>query len=70
MDMSKKDGATKLMRYLVDETSDIVFMIGAANNPAHKAGGAIPSHDVKVRIVHDLVKSLEKLGKNVRIEEY
>ncbi len=70
MDMSKKDGATKLMRYLVDETSDIVFMIGAANNPAHKSGGAIPSHDVKVRIVHDLAKSLEKLGKNVRIEEY
>lgn len=70
MDMSKKDGATKLMRYLVDETSDIVFMIGAANNPAHKSGGAIPSHDVKVRIVHDLAKSLEKLGKNVLIEEY
>lgn len=70
LDMSKKDGATKLLRYLVDQTSDIVFMIGAANNPAHKAGGAIPSHDVKVRIVHELAKSLEKLGKNVRIEEY
>lgn len=70
LNIDNKDGASKLVHLLVDETSDIVFMIGAANNPAHKAGSAIPTHDVKVRIVYELVKGLEKLGKNVRIEEY
>lgn len=70
LNIDNKDGATKLVHLLVDETSDIVFMIGAANNPAHKAGGAIPSHDVKVRIVDELARNLRKLGKNVEIEEY
>lgn len=70
VDLSKKDGATRLVRCLTEGTSDIVFMIGAGVNPAHKPGGAIPSHDVKVRIVQELARSLTELGKNVSIEEY
>jgi hypothetical protein len=70
LELENPDGATKLVHMLIDECSDIVFMIGAANNPAHHAGSSVPSLDVKVRIVNDIMVSLRQLGKKVTIEEY
>lgn len=71
IDFSKKDGATRLIKMLVDDCSDIVFMVGEANNPAHQiAGDQILSLDVKVRIVNSLAEKLRSLGKNVKLEGY
>ena len=65
-----KDGASLLLRLLLDDCSDIVFMIGSASNPAHSSDGDIPSLDVKFHIVRKLAKGLRSMGKNVTIEEY
>ena len=70
LDIEKKDGATKLVKLLIDESSDIIFMIGTANNQAHQADADILSLDVKVRIVYSMAEKLRALGKTVTIEEY
>lgn len=70
LELEKKDGASRLVQVLLDDCSDIVFMIGAAANPAHQGDLSAPSLDVKVRIVREITKCLRQLGKNVTIEEY
>ncbi len=74
LDLSKRDGATRLARLLIDECSEIVFMLGNSSNKAHemerKKGSKMLGLDVKVRIVHSIAEQLRKLGKIVSIEEY
>lgn len=70
LQLEKMDGATRLVHMLTDKCSDIVFMVGQASNPAHNLNNPELSLDMKVRIVHEMAKSLRKLGKNVTIEEY
>ena len=66
----KKDGATKLVRLLVEECTDVVFMMGQANNPAHQNLDAPVSLNIKVRIVQNIATMLEKLGKHAEVEYY
>lgn len=47
LDLDKKDGATKLVRLLVEECTDVVFMMGQANNPAHQNLDAPVSLNIK-----------------------
>ncbi len=70
LDIGKLDGASRLVKLLIDESSDIIFMIGAANNPAHQEDNTTLSLDVKVRIVYSIAEKLRTLGKTVVIEEY
>lgn len=70
IDLDKKDGATRLVRTLMDETSNITFMLGQANNPAYKKGDTRLGLDVKMRIVSSLAEKLTEAGKRVKIEEY
>lgn len=70
LDLDKKDGATKLVRLLVQDCTDIVFMMGQANNPAHQNMDAPVSLNIKVRIVQSMAEILEKLGKHAEVEYY
>lgn len=70
LDLDKKDGATKLVRLLVEECTDVVFMMGQANNPAHQNLDAPVSLNIKVRIVQNIATMLEKLGKHAEVEYY
>ena len=70
LDLAKKDGATKLVRLLVEECTDVVFMMGQANNPAHQNLDAPVSLNIKVRIVQNIATMLEKLGKHAEVEYY
>ena len=56
LDLDKKDGATKLVRLLVEECTDVVFMMGQANNPAHQNLDAPVSLNIKVRIVQNIAE--------------
>lgn len=72
-DFSQPDGATQLVKMLVDESTDVLFLLGEATNEAHigsGAGGTDIELDIKRRNVTDLKELLQKLGKNVRIERY
>ena len=68
--MSENDGASMLVRMLVDESSDIIFMIGEANNPAYKSGDLGLDLDMKIRLVYSIIEKLQKLGKNISVERY
>ena len=70
LDLDKKDRATKLVRLLVEECTDVVFMMGQANNPAHQNLDAPVSLNIKVRIVQNIATMLEKLGKHAEVEYY
>ena len=70
LDLDKKDGATKLVRLLVEECTDVVFMMGQANNPAHQNLDAPVSLNIKVRIVQNIATMLEKLGNHAEVEYY
>ncbi len=70
-DLEQKDGATRLVRILLDETSDIVFMLGQANNPAYnnKADTRL-GLDAKMRVIRSISEKLKQFGKRTSIEEY
>ncbi len=68
--LNGEDGASQLVRMLIDESSDIVFMIGEANNPAYKTGELGLDLDMKIRVVYSIVEKLQNLGKNIMMERY
>ncbi len=69
VDLSRKDGATRLVCALLGCT-DIIFMMGQANNPAHHDMDAPIGLNIKVRIIQNLAEMLEKMGKRTEIEYY
>ena len=70
VDFKADDGASKLVRMLVDKSSDIIFMIGEANNPAYKTGDLGLDLDMKIRVVYSIAEKLKELGKNITLERY
>ncbi len=69
-DLEKKDGASRLVKMLLDDASDIVFMLGQANNPAYNKGDARLGLDAKMRVVSSIAEKLKYFGKNTSMEEY
>ncbi len=70
IDMTLKDGATRLANMLTSECSDIIFMMGQADNPAHHELDIAVNLNLKVRIVQSIAEMLEKFGKHTEIEYY
>lgn len=59
----RNDGASLLARALMDEATDVNFLVGRAVNPAN--GGAAP--DIKARLIHSMADCLAKMGKRVKV---
>ncbi len=70
VNLEKKDGATKLVKMLVQDCTDIVFMMGQADNPAHQNIDAPINLSIKVRIIQHMAELLEQMGKKSVIEYY
>lgn len=64
------DAASKLARLLIEESTMVHFFVGRAINPAHQNPDFPLNFGMKLKIVDDLGKSLEKLGKKVIIEYF
>lgn len=64
----KKDGASLAARILFEDATDINMFIGHAANPAHDE---MPiNFNVKMQILKQLSKNLEKMGKRVKILDF
>lgn len=64
----KKDGASLAARILFEEATDINMFIGHAANPAHDE---MPiNFNVKMQILKQLAKNLQKMGKRVKILDF
>lgn len=70
VDLTKKDGASRLVRMLLDDATDIVFMLGQANNPAYNKGDTRLGVDAKMRIIESLSEKLRFFGKETSIQTY
>lgn len=66
--MGKQDGASLIAKMLFEEATDVNLFVGRAVNPAHQA----PDIDfsVKLRLVEELGKYLEMMGKHVKTSFY
>jgi hypothetical protein len=70
IDMNKQDGASKLAKLLVEEGTDVHFMVGRAINAAHQNPDFALDLGMKLKLVEDMGKYLVSLGKKVVIEYF
>ena len=68
--LDSKDGATRLARILLDQCTEVTFLVGRALNPAHQNPELPIDLSLKLRLVEDLANELKLLDKKVSIEFY
>lgn len=68
--LDKKDGATRLAKVLLEECTEVHFLVGRALNPAHQNPGMPVSLGLKLNLINDLAAELEKTGKKVTVEYF
>lgn len=66
----KKNGAALICQILFDEATDINFFVGTAKNPAHQNPDLPISFNIKMSLVEDLIQSLKKMGKRVKVSYF
>jgi hypothetical protein len=70
VDLNKQDGASKLAKLLVEESTEVHFMVGRALNPAHQNPEFALDLGMKLKLVEDMEKCLISLGKKVVVEYF
>lgn len=63
----KRDGASLIAKMLFEEATDINFFVGRAKNAAHQNPNMPLSFSLKFKLIEELSKLLEKMGKNVKV---
>jgi len=63
----KQDGASLLAQELFEEATDISFYVGCAVNPAHQDPRLHITISTKMELVASLTKSLQKMGKHIKV---
>ncbi len=66
--LNKEDGVTQLLKVFYDESTHIHFWVGRAINPAHQNPDFPSELSIKINVVKDIVKQLEKMGKIVTLD--
>ena len=66
--LNKKDGATRLTKLMLEDCTEIRFLVGQALNPAHQNPGMPVSLGLKMNLIKELSKEVEKTGKKVSVE--
>lgn len=66
-----KDGAICLVKCFLQDCSQVTFMVGRSDNPAHNAiAYSTISLNAKIQLIREMAENLKKLGKIVAIELY
>jgi hypothetical protein len=63
----QQDGASLLAQALFEEASDILFYVGCAVNPAHQDPRLNITISTKMGLVSELTRSLQRMGKHIRV---
>ncbi|MCX7772867.1 MAG: serine/threonine-protein phosphatase [Clostridia bacterium] len=66
--LNKKDGASRLAKILMEESTNVHFIVGRAMNPAHQNPELPLSLSLKLKLVEEISLYLRKLGKQVSLE--
>lgn len=62
------DGASKLFKILIDESTHINFWIGKAINPAHQNPDFPEELSIKMNIIKEIIEHLKVLNKHVSVK--
>ena len=54
---------------LIEDSTEVTFLVGRALNPAHQNPDLPLSLGLKLRLIEDIAEALEKIGKKVTIEK-
>lgn len=68
VDLNKQDGASKLAKLLIEESTSVHFYVGRAINPAHQNPDFPLNFGMKLKLVDGMAKCLKSLGKKVVID--
>lgn len=68
--LNKMDGATQLAKMLLENSTQVDFLVGRALNPAHQNPGMPVSLGLKLNLIKELAAEIEKTGKQVSIQYY
>ncbi len=68
--LNKQDGATLLTKMLLEESTEVRFLVGRALNPAHQNPGMPVSLGLKLNLIKELAAELQKTGKKVTVEYF
>ena len=66
----KRDGASLVAQMLFETATDINFFVGKAINPAHQNPNLPGFVAIKIQLVDELAKCLEKMGKRVKVSYF
>lgn len=66
----KKDGASLIVKELLEYATDIHFFVGKAINPAHQNPDLPITFSIKIRIIEELAKCLGEIGKQIKISYF
>lgn len=64
---NKKDGVTRLLKLLVEESTHIHFWVGRAINPAHQNPDFPRDLSIKTRVINEIIEELKIMGKIVEL---
>lgn len=68
--LNKQDGAAKLARLLLEESTLVNFFVGRAMNPAHQNPEFPLNLSLKLKLVEEMAQILKSLGKKISIEYF
>ncbi len=68
LNLNRRDGASRLAKILLDESTNIRFIVGRAMNPAHQNPEFPLSLSLKLKLVEEMAHYLRRLGKQVSLE--
>jgi hypothetical protein len=66
--LNKRDGASKLAKMLLEESTSINFIVGRAMNPAHQNPDFPLNMGLKFKLVEEIAEILKQAGKHISIE--
>ncbi|MDK2800605.1 MAG: hypothetical protein PWP27_1225 [Clostridiales bacterium] len=68
--LNQRDGASQLAKILIEQATKINFFVGRAMNPAHQNPELPLDLSIKLKLVKEMAKCLENMGKEVRVEYF